>query len=115
LFACQSPSGEKHFEKITREFEQTVDQVTRSIGKLAPDSKAIKELTTEEVEKLFVFEYLVSDAPPQSSTAELQETLTKLGQERWECFHIERTAETLRIFCKRRPKTYLRYIPRVFM
>jgi len=80
LFACQSPSGEKRFNEITRELERAVDQVTRSIGRLAPDYKAIKELTTKEVEKLFVFEYLVSDSPPQSSTAELQERLTKLGQ-----------------------------------
>jgi len=82
---------------------------------VAPHADAVQARTKEEVEKLFRWEYKVVDAPGTSSSADFQQLLSQLGDDGWECFHIDRSAvDATRVTCKRRPKSaisYLKYIP----
>lgn len=82
---------------------------------VAPHADTVQARTKEELEKLFRWEYKVVERPRSLSTSEFEHTLSELGNEGWECFHIDHlTPEQTRITCKRRPKSaisYLKYIP----
>jgi hypothetical protein len=82
---------------------------------VAPHADAVQARTKEEVEKLFRWEYKVVDSPSTEDSANFELLLTGLGNEGWECFDINHlTPGTVRITCKRRPKSaisYLKYIP----
>lgn len=108
LTACNTDSSPEA-EALLKEMNRALESVKGSIGGNELDS-----LASQEVEKLFVFEYKVIELESEESIDQLNEQLTELGKERWDCFHIEEQAKKIRLFCKRRPKTYLRYIPRVF-
>jgi hypothetical protein len=108
LSAC-NPSSSPEAEALLKEMNRAVESVKGSLGTNELDS-----LASQEVEKLFVFEYNVVELPSGQSTEQLNEQLSELGKERWDCFHVEEKETQIRLFCKRRPKTYLRYIPRVF-
>jgi hypothetical protein len=79
-----------------------------------PSREKLSEGAQQEVEKLFVFEYKVAEVKAELPAADLEAALQALGQERWECFALQQQGAMLRLFCKRRPKTYLRFIPRMF-
>ena len=87
------------------------DQARKAIDELTPE---LKDKTIGEVEKLFVFEYHVEEVDPALPSAQIQERLAALGADRWDCFHIEAREEVLQVFCKRNPKTYLKFVPRMF-
>ena len=87
------------------------EQARSAVDKISPE---VQQRTSGEVEKLFVFEYHVEDIESGRSADELKERLTALGRDRWDCFHIEPQEQGLRVFCKRNPKTFLKYIPRIF-
>lgn len=91
----------------------TLDEARRLIDDLAPQRKEWEEDARGEVEKLYNFEYHIEEFSNELSTVEIEAKLDALGQDRWECFHIEPGEKELRVFCKRRPKTYLRYMLRV--
>lgn len=114
IAACQSKDSERQFKELTQDLQRAADQTMQKLGKLASDPGQISDLTSDEIEKLFVFEYTVVDLPAAATSREMEVKLTQLGADRWECFHIERSGDVIRFFCKRRPKTYLRYIPRLF-
>jgi len=81
---------------------------------MRPHSDAVQARTKEEVEKLFVWEYKVTDISASLSATEQEDALKRLGQEHWECFDIMQMSGTLRISCKRRPASaisYLKFIP----
>ena len=88
-----------------------LDEISKQMGS-AYDSarKEVTSRTEEEIEKLFNFEYKVVEIDRGNSAEQLQDELNKLGQDRWDCFHAETADKTLKMFCKRRPKSYLRYL-----
>ncbi len=88
--------------------------IKQEIKKLQPQADQLSDQAQDEVKKLSTFEYLVKTYPNTTSDSDLQAEFTKLGQERWECFEILQVADQLRVFCSRRPETYLRYIPKLF-
>lgn len=102
-------------ESETAEFS-----LTKHLGSALEDANsAITNFSTkklgnppsEEVEKLFRYEYLVKDMPLNLSDKEMEENFQSLGRDRWDCFHMEHvTRGSIRIFCKRRPKSYLQYM-----
>lgn len=91
------------------ELQKTIENLKSRVSTTELDS-----LANQEVEKLFTFEYTVKELPIESTGTEINETLSELGLERWECFHVEEKTTFIRLYCKRRPKTYLRYVPRMF-
>lgn len=107
------PSGNGDLESLNSQLKQLLKQAEQKIDGLAPQTKEVTEATSQEVEKLFVFEYKVAELKKEAGTAEIEGALQQLGQDRWECFAADRSDKVLRFYCKRRPKTYLRYIPRL--
>lgn len=81
---------------------------------MTPSKDKVSGLAGDEIEKLHALEYRVEEIPWSSEIDELNQRLAELGRDRWDCFHLERAFDVNRIYCKRRPKSYLRYIPRVF-
>lgn len=99
-----------------------VDEVSRRLGispddvnaALAPHSDALQAKTKEEVDKLFKWEYRVQDLPEKMPAEEFERQLGELGSDGWDCFSILAESRTMRLTCKRRPKsaiTYLKYLP----
>ena len=94
--------------------KSSADKIGGLIDDIKPHKEELEKKTTEEISKLSTFEYKVAEFKSNITNEELQTKLEELGQERWDCFHVERQTFTLTFFCKRRPKTYLRYIPKLF-
>lgn len=109
LPSCKRPDSNDGI--IPKGIKQSIRSAKDTVADLTSDGS---EMAQGEVEKLFVFEYKVVEFQMDLPASELQESLTLLGRERWDCFHVEPQELSNRFFCKRRPKTYLRYIPRVF-
>lgn len=113
LLSCQE-TAEKNMQDLGRHVKQLRDKAGEKIDQLSSSKEQVSEMTSEEFEKLSIFEYKIEELPLKSETAEIEQLLSNLGKQRWECFDVLQTEKTLRIFCKRRPETYLRYIPRIF-
>ena len=111
---CQDQKGPDGLQKLTEEFSRTVQSAKEQFEKIAPQRQEIEQKAGAETEKLFTFEYRVQEIGKDVKPAEIQARLAALGKDRWDCFHIEPRKDALLLFCKRQPKTYLRYIPRVF-
>ena len=77
---------------------------------LGPQGEVIQERTMEEVEKLFRWEYRVVETDTAMAAADFEKRLGELGNEGWECFHISNSPQTIRITCKRRPRSALNYL-----
>jgi len=74
------------------------------------DPSQLQAQTSDEIQKMMQIEYKVVELQNNASNDELQNTLTKLGQEGWDCFSVLPNAEKYRIVCKRRPKSFLNYL-----
>jgi len=117
IFNILGCSKSEDLEKVKKDLEITINKANKNIKELTQEytkKEKIEELTTDEFEKLFTYEYKVSEFSLELSVQEIEEGFQKLGKDRWECFDIEKDEESYKVFCKRKPKTYLRYIPRVF-
>jgi hypothetical protein len=113
LSACQSGEGGSKLEQLNKEFEKTMQSAKEAIDGLKPHQRELEEKAASEAEKLFSFEYHVAEVAKDASPAEIEKILHELGKERWDCFHVEPRKNSLLFLCKRQPKTYLRYIPRL--
>ena len=106
-------SGTKDLDYLNSQLKKLLQEAGQQIDGLAPGTKEVTESTSQELEKLFIYEYKVAEFRKDAAAAELEAGLQQLGQDRWECFASDRSDKGLRFFCRRRPKTYLRYIPRL--
>ena len=104
LAGCNQAPSSSEVEQLSQAWKEKIKSLSGSS----------KEEASEEISKLFVHEYHVEEIPLDADVSEIQTHLQKLGLERWDCFHIERRATGMLLLCKRQPKTYLRYIPRLF-
>lgn len=112
------PSSEKISEVVStlhqsaKDVSSTVqDSVQQIIG---TNGTAIQNLTTEQLMRLFKWEYRVVDVGTDKPAEEMNATLTELGDQNWECFSILQIGAAVRITCKKRPASaleYLKYIP----
>ena len=96
---------------IHENLERATEQVREAVG---PHSEDLQNLTQEEVEKLFRWEYRVKELSIALSAEEFQEELAKLGLAGWECVSFLPQGDKTRVTCKRRPRgalAYLKYIP----
>lgn len=111
LTGCDS--GTKDIEGVKQQLEALVQTTTRKVDALSSSPEEVSEKASAELEKLFTFEYKVIDLRNDATSGSIQRTLNELGQERWECFQMLPLDSGIAALCKRRPKTYLRYIPRM--
>lgn len=77
---------------------------------IAPYAEDIQRFTLAELEKSHAYEYLVLDISQSVGADDLQDQLKPVGRDRWDCFQIVPIGERLRVFCKRRPQSYLQFI-----
>lgn len=117
LAGCSGESKDSNtstLDEISKALQYGIDEGSKALEKVKPEADRYQGMANDEVEKLFTLEYRVVEAPRSMSSAELEVFMNQLGQERWECFHIEELTEKYRIYCNRKPRTYLRMIPRIF-
>lgn len=102
-------------KQAAQEVSSEIEQLTKAVGDFVKQAEV-----PEEFKKLQQFEYQVFTWPVDKSAKEMQEKLNELGRERWDCFHFERldnqdAADELQVFCKRRPDTPFKYVPKNFI
>lgn len=107
LQGCETPDS----AKLAVEAKQVLEDLKTTLD---ASRRGVQETTAAEIEKLHSLEYKVLEIDGKLGAPELETAFADLGKERWDCFHIEERGESLRVFCKRNPKTYLKYIPRMF-
>lgn len=96
LLACEQNIDLKDLkESLQSEYQQRHSQVSA--------------LAEDEIEKMFAIEYKVFEIAEKNNVNILEDELNKFGKERWDCFFIDKNAESYRLFCRRKPKSYLRY------
>ena len=106
LCACEA----KETQDLSNQLDKVIEQTKEAVEKLAPKGTEITKFGADEIEKLFTYEYKVVDIKAHASIAEIQAELDLLGMERWEVFHVVNMPNASRLYCKRRPKSYLRYV-----
>lgn len=116
--ACQGAvNGEgdqKSDEVATAESGGGLSEIQRSIReRISPLGNEVKRSASEELEKLFAVEYKVVEYDQTVSHQEFENQLNLLGKERWDCFHVESLDDTIRVWCKRRPRSYLQHISKL--
>jgi hypothetical protein len=87
----------------------TFEGLRETLDPAAISGEKIQDMATQEFEKLFTLEYRVVDMDSSLSGDQQEALLMQLGRDRWDCFHITPQEFGLRVFCKRQPKSYLRY------
>lgn len=105
-FSCAEENNEEpsYWDKIKKKFEES-----KSDDKEL--SEKAKKWIEEDIKKIGDWEYkavLVT----YDNTEELENKLNQLGDERWECFWIEKKDKDLVIMFKRPKISYLQKIPR---
>jgi hypothetical protein len=109
--ACEQGKMKETLLDGAEDLQRTWQDLTRSLQETTPSQEA-QTLAGQEIEKLFAFEYRVQEIPMPSPAAEIEKVMARMGQDRWECFHVESNFEALLLFCKRRPRSYLRFFMR---
>lgn len=100
---------------VTRSLQESLSGVSQDvITALGPHAEALKNLSADEVMKLFRWNYKVVELSPSLPASGLEDELNRLGKENWECFNIVSLPSGIRVTCKKRPMSavnYLQYIP----
>jgi hypothetical protein len=104
-------SAEAPAESAGTSWQDTFNSATEELDNRR---KAVQDAAANELDKLVTYEYHIAELDREATTESIEARLGELGKERWDCFHIDPGVKTLRIFCKRAPKTVLKFIPRVF-
>lgn len=97
-------------DRATQTLSDTISQAGDALSNLTPSRKQIKSMTSNELNNVFAVEYKVIDISAGQEAKQIEETLSMLGRERWDCYHVEPQFDSLRVFCKRQPVSYLRYL-----
>ena len=99
-------------DELARRLGISPEDVNAALGPRG--SEVLQAKTKEEMDKLFRWEYRVQDIPSSMPAEELERRLGDLGNDGWDCFSILPEQRSLRLTCKRRPKsaiTYLKFLP----
>ena len=86
---------------------QSLDEIKGSLSQiskeLAPVASGLTDQAALGASYVFNYEYKVITIPAADSDASLEAALNQLGAERWDCFSIMPTGNTVRITCKKIP------------
>ena len=96
--------------KIIADLQGAIGEAQERLNELAPDSEDVQKAAAKEVGRLYAVEYKVVVVDPALSAAALEQQLTALGAERWECGQSFRAADEMRIICRRLPLSYLKLL-----
>jgi len=108
LVSCENDTS-KSLENIVSKTIQASDSAIEQVGNLnADDAK-------KEFKKLSQFEYQVLSVKKEIPTEELEGRLAVYGANGFDCSPPVVRAEDMITVCKRRPESYLRYIPQTIV
>ncbi len=111
LTACQQQPA---YQEMKEELSKNLSEINSTISKgYQQKEEQLSNLANSEIEKLHAVEYHVFELGKDETTAQHQEKLNEIGKERWDCFFIDKTSEFHRVYCRRTPKSYLRYLSRI--
>ena len=96
----------------SKETDKKIDEALDELNKIIEQSS---KDPIGELKKVHQIEYKnivveLDEENPRVSAAEITQRLNALGTERWSCYHIERSKNTLILFLKRPLATPLRYL-----
>ncbi len=104
LCACKGESvSDEYWEKATKLYEEA-----KEAGENVPGD--IMEWVRSDFSKIGTWEYQIVDSEINDPD-ELTELLNSFGDERWECYFLEKTPSGRRFYLKRSAKSYLYAIP----
>ena len=98
---------------VSEKLEALMAKTERQLENLGSTHQEVCEVASSEVQKLFNYEYKLVALVEESGRKGIEAALNELGQDRWDCFQVVPVEGQLTAVCKRRPKTPLRYIPRM--
>ena len=106
VISCAEKSSQEpsYWDIIKKKFEEA-----KSDDKELSDTA--KEWIEEDIKKIGDWEYKVLRMKYEG-TVKLEQTLNELGNERWECFWVEKKDETFILMFKRPVLSYLQRIPK---
>ncbi len=111
LCACQQQPA---YQELKEELSQSLQEINSKISKeYQKHEDGIGKLANAELDKLQAIEYHVFELGSEESTEQHQQKLNEIGKERWDCFFIDKSNEFYRVYCRRTPKSYLRYLSRI--
>lgn len=113
LTGCQQQE-EMTLDEVQKSLSKTLDQAGKTLGEITERSRRVPDIAQSEVEKIVSFEYRVMKISKTDEPELMEAELAALGEQRWDCFHVEPQGLDLLFFCKRRPKSYLRYALRAW-
>ncbi|MEZ4753643.1 MAG: hypothetical protein R3A13_04955 [Bdellovibrionota bacterium] len=102
-------NSDQTLDEIKGGLEKGIETARKSIESLSPDKSDTTAAAVDELEKLFRFEYKTFRISRAEGSAGIERELQELGLERWECFQVIDMIQEVEVYCKRRPKSYLRY------
>ncbi len=108
LSGCET--GTPSSEKVIADLRAALGEAQERLNELAPTSEDVQKVAAQEVGRLYAIEYKVVPLNPSASAAELEQQLSTLGKERWECGQPFRAVEELRLVCRRLPLSYLKFL-----
>lgn len=106
---CDSENSQK-FDELTKEVQSGVSKTIKDLGDYSQNSE-IGKLSQEQVENLFRIEYKILEFTDSASQQQIEGVMQMAGNDRWDCFSVEKAFDKTRIYCKRRPTSVLRYFP----
>ena len=92
-------------DTINKAYEDT----RRTITGLTPSTDQVTAQAQKQFNDMFSFEYKVVEFDNAAQVEKIQQVLSELGAERWECFNILDRGNSFLIPCRRRPISLLRY------
>ncbi len=118
--APSDPTGwvTERWDRAVSEGNQTVAQTTRWVTDLYQAAKdegltranSVKEWVTDDWQSKGDWQYKVVTLDP-SDAAAVEQKLNELGQDRWDCFHVEATDDQWTFLMKRPKRSYLKNLP----
>ena len=114
LTSCNQEITSKQLEELKESYTELSSKITDKITKeYEAGEQQLSDLTDSEIKKLRTIEYKVVDLNTELANQDVEQQLAKLGEERWDCFHLERHNDQLKTYCKRLPSSHLRTLARI--
>jgi hypothetical protein len=106
---------DKPSESILDTLHSSVSDIGKTIDSTTKETREnVQQLASQELEKLYKYEYKVVSFQASLSDQELEAQLAELGKDRWNCFHGETVNGSTRLICSRLPVSVLKLVPYIW-
>ena len=89
-------------------WSKTAETVLNASQQVAPLAQEVQQQALDQWLTAYRMEYKVAEISGSEPLAKVEQTLQILGEERWDCFAVQSLGSSTRLFCKRRPQSFLR-------